>query len=388
MNSGQVYAHLKNIRERSIAKLVKPATVIEPNLSISKTIGRMLESDSYDIFCMDADTILTTNARELLSSHIVSNMKISFFLRSVEHVTTDDTVEKAATIMSHYRMRSVPVVEGKKLIGVVHAKDLVEILNQENLQIVPANNIMVPNPVTIDSDESLATARKIMMTKRIDHLPVIRKGKVSQVVTSMHLLHALKPQERIGSDSKGLNNLRRFESAIGNLGSNRVPSCPTNSSINTIMNSMLKNDTTCCLLTLWGELHGIITYNDLLNLLESRIESDVPLYIVGLPESLNNAVIIKTKFEKVIRNLIKVYPEVEEAKASIKTIHNPSSNRQHYEVGVIVITPYKNHSYSEIGWDLSKIFDILGSKIIRNLSKRRKKRWKTSIRKIDKKDIF
>jgi CBS domain-containing protein len=388
MNSRQVYAHLKNVRIYGISKLVKPTTVVEPTFSISKTIGQMLESDSYDVFCMDDGNIRTTNARELLSSRDISNMKISIFLRRIEHVTPGDTLEKAATIISHYRMRSVPVMEGKQLIGAVYAKDLIEILNQQNLDWILANNIMVHNPIMLDSNESLATARKIMMTKRIDHLPIIYKGKVSQVVTSMHLLQALKPEERIGSDSKGLNTRRKFESHIGNIGSNRIPNCPTNSSLNTVMNSMLKNNATCCLLTLWEDLLGIITYRDLLNLIESRIESDVPLYIVGLPESLNNADIIKTKFEKIIRNLSKVYPEVEEAKTSIKTIHNPSSNRQHYEASIRIITPYKNHSYSEIGWDLSKIFDMLGTKIIRNLSKRSKKRWKTSIRKIDKKDIF
>lgn len=55
------------------------------------------------------------------------------------------------------------------------------------------------------------------------------------------------------------------------------------------------------------------------------------------------------------------------------------------EVIVRIITPYQNHNYEEIDWDLSKVFDTLGSRISRNLSKRSKKRWKTSIRKIDKK---
>jgi hypothetical protein len=41
-----------------------------------------------------------------------------------------------------------------------------------------------------------------------------------------------------------------------------------------------------------------------------------------------------------------------------------------------------------MGWDLSKIFDNLGSKVVRNLSQRGTKRLKTSIRKIDMKDIF
>jgi len=120
----------------------------------------------------------------------------------------------------------------------------------------------------------------------------------------------------------------------------------------------------------------------------TKIPSEVPLYIVGMPEDMENAEIVKTKFQKIISNLIKVYPEVEEARTSIKTIHNPISQRKHFEVSVKIFTPYKTHNYTELGWDLSQVFDALGRRIVRNLSQRSKKRWKTSIRKIDKKDIF
>jgi hypothetical protein len=204
----------------------------------------------------------------------------------------------------------------------------------------------------------------------------------------MHLLQLVKPGQRIGSGLRGLNIEKRFSSRIGNIGTSRVPNCLTNASLNTVMETMLKTDTSCCLLTLWDNLHGIITYKDLLGILESRVPSEVPLFIVGLPHNLDNAQIIKEKFDKTIRNLRKVYPEVEEAKATIRTVHNPSSNRQHYEVMVRVLTPYTTHNYTEQGWDLSKIFDILGGKVVRNLAKRSRKRWKTSIRKIDKREIF
>jgi hypothetical protein len=155
-----------------------------------------------------------------------------------------------------------------------------------------------------------------------------------------------------------------------------------------VISAMLKTDTTCCLLTLWDDLHGIITYKDILGLLLTKIPSEVPLYIIGMPDDAKNAEIVKTKFQKIISNLIKVYPEVEEARTSIKTVHNPTSQRKHFEISIRIFTPYKNYSYTELGWDLSQVFDALGRRVLRNLAKRSKKRWKTSIRRIDKKEIF
>ncbi len=382
-----MYEHLKKVREAKISSILKPVKAVESGFSIAKVIDEMLSKNMYDVFSVDKKEVLTTNAREILNARSVSS-DISNLLHKSSTLRKSDSVGDAATIMSHYRTRSVPVVEDGQLIGQVHSKDIVSLLNQQNLHWITANNILVPNPVTVKNSESLATARKVMMSMRIDHIPVIRSGKISQVLTSMHLLQALKPKERIGSDMKGLNILTRFESSVGNLGSTRIPNCLTSAPLSTVIDSMLKADATCCLLTLWDNLHGIITYKDLVNLLETRIESEIPLYIIGLPEDMSNAEIVRSKFAKIIHNLRKVYPEVEEAKASIKTVHNPTSNRNHYRVKVRVFTPYAGHNYEELGWDLSKIFDTLGSRIIRNLSKRSKTRWKTSIRKIDKKDIF
>lgn len=388
MNSLVAYEQLKNIREHKVSRIIGPATTIEPTVSVSKAIGMMLRDDSYDVFCMDGREVSTINARELLTSRDVKNMKISPLLHKVQAIRRNDTLEKAAAIMSHNRMRAVPVVEDGKIIGAVNIQEIINLLNQENLNWISASDILTPNPITVGSNELLSSARQIMATKKIDHLPVISGGKVSQVLTSMHLLHFATPEERIGSGMRGRNTEKRFGSKIGNAGSTRVPNCLTSASLNTVMGAMLKADTSCCLITLWDNLHGIITYKDLLGILESRIQSTVPLYIIGLPENLGNAQMIKEKFDKIIRNLIKSYPEVEEAKASIKTMHNPESKRNHYQVVIRIMTPYRNYSYSELGWDLSQVFDILGNKVTRNLSNQSKKRWKTSIRKIDKKNIF
>lgn len=389
MSSPQiVYAHLKEVRDFKVNKILKKATIIDSSHAISKVIGVLVNSDSYDAFCMDGKDVLTISARDLLSAKNIENMKVKPLLRKIQPLTKGDTVEKAAAILSHYRMRSVPIVEGNQIIGVVNIKDIVELLHKQNLKWIPVNDIFTPDPIIVKSDDSLATTRKIMITKKIDHLPVIKGDKVSQVITSMHLLQVVKPGEKIGMGLRGINSKKKYESNIGNIGSTRIPNLDTHVPLSAVIESMLKNDASCCLLTLWDHIHGIITYKDIVNILESKIPSEVPLYIVGLPEDYSSAEIVKTKFDKTIRNLRKVYPEVEQAKASIKTIHNSTSNRPHYQVGVRIITPYKTYNYAEMGWDLSKVFDSLGSIVVRNLSQHNKKRWKTSIRKIDKKDIF
>ncbi|MGQ0795924.1 MAG: CBS domain-containing protein [Nitrosopumilaceae archaeon] len=389
MSSPQTtHEYLKDIRNTNVTRVMRAATMVEPSYSLSKVIGMMSETDSFDVYCIDDGKVLTTNGREILSAKNIASVKISSLLHRIKPLSKTDTIEKAATAMSHYRMRSFPVMDGKKIMSVVTAKNIVNLLSRQNLNWIRANSVLTANPIVLSNVESLAKARKTMMTKRIDHIPIFHKGKIGQVLTSMHLLRLITPPERIGSDQKGVNPKSRFESDIGNIGSPRIPLCSTNDTINTVIDAMLKSDTTCCLLTLWENIHGIITYRDILDLISTKISSTVPLYIIGMPDDTENAEIVKTKFQKIISNLTKVYPEVEEAKTSIKTIHNPTSQRKHFEVSVRIVTPYKNYNYIESGWDLSKAFDALGKRIMKNLSNRSKKRWKTSLRKVSKREIF
>lgn len=388
MNSKVTYDHLKVIREKRAGQVLSKAITIDPSFTISKVISIMNENNVYDVFCMKSNSVFTINIKDLLAVRDIPKMKVDSLLRRIQPLSKSSTLEEAASTLTHYRMRSVPIVDKNQIVGVVKAKNIVELLAQHSLNWITANTILTPNPITVDSKDALSKARKIIMSNRIDHIPVINGGKVSSVLTSMHLLPLLTPSERKGSDERGSNPLKRFDSWIGNIGSTRVPQCNTNDSLDVVIKSMLKSNTSCCLLTLWGNLHGIITYGDLLSLLERKISSDVPLYIMGLPEDLSNAEIVKTKFQKIIRNLTKVYPEVEEARASIKIVHKTAGESHNYEVTVRVLTPYETHNYTEMGQDLSKIFDTLGQRITRTLSKRTKKRWKMSIRKIDKSKIF
>jgi hypothetical protein len=55
-------------------------------------------------------------------------------------------------------------------------------------------------------------------------------------------------------------------------------------------------------------------------------------------------------------------PEIEEARCKIKMIHSPSKNN-HYEVDVIIITPYGIHAYANSGRDLAKVFDDMSESL-------------------------
>jgi CBS domain-containing protein len=285
--------------------------------------------------------------------------------------------------MTHYRTREVPVVTKNKIIGVVTAKQILKLLSSKDNKWIKANLIYTQNPITVSSDESLSTAKRIMTSKKIDHLPVLSNDKIKQVLTSSHLIESIIPKESLGRFSKGANRVHKLESRIGNIGSTRIPQCSPNDDLNKILKSMLKSDTTCCLVNLWDNLQGIITFKDVLGLLASKIETQIPLFIVGMPEDQRNSNLISSKFEKTLKRLQQTYSEIHEARVSIKKQRSGGKKEGKFDVTIMISTSH--HApliYKSVGFDLGEVLEDLSQKLLRNLSKKAKQRSKTSIRKM------
>lgn len=383
MISDTIHEHMQDIQLIKVKSLISKATTIEPTDTLSSVINKITKNNSYDVFYLKGKSVLSTNTRALLNAKNINKMKVESFLYPIPHVTQNDSVQKVANIIAHYRIREVPVVEKNQIIGVVTAKQIIKLLSSKDNRWIKANLIYTQNPITISANESISNARRIMTTKRIDHLPVLNQGKIKQVLTSHHILQSLTISEKQGRKSMIPKTLHALESKIGNTGSTRIPQCSANDDLNKIINSMLKANTTCCLINLYDTLQGIITFRDILVLLASKLETPIPLYIIGMPEDQQNVNLISSKFAKTLKRLQQVYSEIHEARVSIKQQRYRAAPEGKYEVTVmIIISHHTPLIFSSVGFDLSEVLEDLSQKLLRTLSKRAKNRSKDSIRKI------
>jgi predicted transcriptional regulator len=383
MITDTIYEHLRDVQATKVKSLISKATTIDPSDTLSNVIARISKNDAYDVYYLNGKSTLSTNVRVLLNAKNITTMKVESFLYPIPYVMPSDSIQKAANIIAHYRLREIPIVQKNKIIGVVTAQRILKLLLTKDNKWIKANLIYTQNPITVSSEESLSNARRIMTSKRIDHLPVMNQGKIKQVLTSTHLLESILPQEKQGRKSMGSKTVHKLESKIGNMGSTRIPQCTPNDDLNKIVNSMLKTNTSCCLVTLWENLQGIITFRDILGLLASKIETPIPLYIVGLPEDQKNVDLISKKFENTLKRLQKTYSEIQEARISIKQQRTGTKKEGKYEASIMIITPH--HApliFRSVGFDLSEVIEELSQKLLKILSKRAKKRSKMSIRKI------
>jgi ribosome-associated translation inhibitor RaiA len=102
-----------------------------------------------------------------------------------------------------------------------------------------------------------------------------------------------------------------------------------------------------------------------------------------MPEDQGNVNLITSKFEKTLKRLQQTYSEIHEARVSIKKQRSGGKKEGKFDVTIMITTSH--HSpliYRSLGFDLSEVLEDLSQKLLRNLSKKAKRRSKTSIRKM------
>ncbi len=146
-----------------------------------------------------------------------------------------------------------------------------------------------------------------------------------------------------------------------------------NTDVSQVITQMRKQAASYSLVTLWGELQGIITYRDCVKLLAEPTKETLPISIVGLPDDPFEAEAAKAKFERVVKRQIRSIPNLLEARSVIKTFEK-AGQRRRYEVEVELITPSRTTLFNLSGWSLPEVYDDLSARMKRVTVKPRRAR--------------
>jgi IMP dehydrogenase len=105
-------------------------------------------------------------------------------------ITSDRPVSEAMEIMTRYRISGVPVVEGRKLVGILTNRDL---RFEENLERRVSVLMTKKNLVTVSGKVTLGKATEILHRHRIEKLPVVdKKGNLVGLITIKDIEKTMK----------------------------------------------------------------------------------------------------------------------------------------------------------------------------------------------------
>ena len=372
----RIYGHLDVIRSVPVRDLIDPPIMISKDAAPSKIINTLNETNSYDVFIELSGKIGALTIRDIIGIKDIKTTRPSLVGKIIPELNRDSVIGEAARIMSHYRMRTLPVVHNGKIEGQVSARRIVELISkhlaESKLRIV-ASNIMTSDPIVIDCHKTVSAARSIMKRRRIDHLPVVDNGRLVGIITSSDIMKVMLPSERISKKSVGIDNAEdTFSIEVSGLANDDVITANVDESLQVVCDRMIDAGSTYCIIRVWDEIQGIITYRDIVGLLGEKMEEDIPMFIVGLPDEPFDAELAKSKFTNITRFLRKIYPDIEEARCHIK-LRSVQGARKRYEIDVHILSTHGNISYTNIGWDLAKLFDEMTDALKKKASHKQKK---------------
>ena len=112
--------------------------------------------------------------------------------RNVKTVRTDDSVHAAVLKMNKFQIGSVIVTNNGRAVGIITERNILERIVEPRLDpaTIWAKDIMSSPLVTVDPNDTVDEAAKIMAQKRIKKLPVVEGDKIVGVVSTSDIVRA------------------------------------------------------------------------------------------------------------------------------------------------------------------------------------------------------
>jgi acetoin utilization protein AcuB len=111
---------------------------------------------------------------------------VDVMTKDVLTMTPTETIGQADELMNTNKIRQLPVVQGKDLVGIVTDRDIRSFLSGSLLEGVEAREealntkvreIMTTEPMTLSPDDDLQEAVEIMIDEKIGGIPVVDEAE-------------------------------------------------------------------------------------------------------------------------------------------------------------------------------------------------------------------
>jgi CBS domain-containing protein len=374
MSISDLYESFNELRNTPAYNFIEPKVIADANSSLSQIIGILIDRNSNDVFIPLSGKVAAVTIRDLLGVRNITSAKTSTLGKIIPTLNSGSTTAEAVRLMSLYRLRALPIMEKNEISGQISAKRIVQEIRDAMLVThttkISTSDVMTRNPIVISKGDKISSAKQIMKKRRIDHIPILQNNRLFGMVTSRDIVQMMLPTERIGRKSLGIDGTQnRLNLEMGGMAEKNVLTLNIDDTLRSVTDLIVTQNSTYCLIMAFDEVQGIITYRDIIMLLGEKVEEEIPIFIIGLPDDPLDAELARSKFANIVKLLKKIYPDIEEARCRLK-IRQIQGARKRYEVDANIISTHRIDTYVNIGWDLAKMFDQMNDSLKKRMAHR------------------
>ncbi|WP_053971199.1 HPP family protein [Mangrovimonas sp. ST2L15] len=125
--------------------------------------------------------------------------------KEVIAITQDDGLDVAEHLFKKHHIRHIPVVKGKRIVGMLSLTDLLrisfadEVEDEEEVETIVYNmftidQVMTKNLISVSPDSTIKEVAEILASKEFHALPVVFNDDLVGIVTTTDLIKYLLKQ--------------------------------------------------------------------------------------------------------------------------------------------------------------------------------------------------
>ncbi|MCF1190975.1 CBS domain-containing protein [Mangrovimonas sp. AS39] len=125
--------------------------------------------------------------------------------KEVIAITQDDGLDVAEHLFKKHHIRHIPVVKGKRIVGMLSLTDLLrisfadEVEDEEEVETIVYNmftidQVMTKNLISVSPDSTIKEVAEILASKEFHALPVVLNDDLVGIVTTTDLIKYLLKQ--------------------------------------------------------------------------------------------------------------------------------------------------------------------------------------------------
>jgi CBS domain-containing protein len=111
-------------------------------------------------------------------------------IKDVVTIGSNEKLALADLKMTRSNIGGLPVVDGKKLVGIITQRDIMLARNYD-IGALSTKDLMNKKPITTTPNASLKQVLKVLLDNKIERLPVIDKGKFVGLIVHGRILRAI-----------------------------------------------------------------------------------------------------------------------------------------------------------------------------------------------------
>ncbi len=349
--------------------MTKNVITIEPDETVSQALAKMKARKIHQLPVVKNGNLYgIIGLKNIVTKNIdTASAKVSSIASNVTTIDAGSNAESAAELLLKSGLRSLPVTDGGKLVGIISETDFMKVANQ----FLRNQNIYVSEIMTdanyLAKDSTIGAVKMLMLNKNISRVPIIDKNNVVGIIGTFDLIHIIEgkqtmearggrlkepgTKEKLNIEKTPVGTAMRSPTIIGG-----------DKTIRDVIGLLKEHEEV--VVQHEGKI-GVVTHRDILELFAQAPKKQVYVQITGMhDEGIEFKVMMDKAVDEFVQKMGKVIANIELLAVHVEKMHKQGA-RFKYSIRTRFRTPIGFFVAHAWGW---KPLDVIQD-VFKNLER-------------------